>query len=208
MRRGNITPSISRGGGKKRRQTIRRKKMDDANPEPKGNNRSVARKTDYSQTLDFVSTPECATKALLEREAFWGGIHEPACGDGRMAKVLVQEYNVTASDITNRGYGGIKDYLEDDTPYDNIVTNPPYALVNQFWVHACSNTKGKVAFLCKIQFLEGKKRREMFSKYPPSRIYVFSSRVPFGEENSSNMFCHAWFVRDPHHNGDPIIKWI
>ena len=35
----------------------------------------------------------------------------------------------------------------------------------------------RLALFLKVQFLEGKKRKELFSKYPPKVIYVSSSRI-------------------------------
>ena len=57
----------------------------------------------------------------------------------------------------------------------DIVTNPPYSLAKEFVEHALdiSNDGCKVAMFLKIQFLEGKSRRELFKKYPPKTICQF-----------------------------------
>ena len=55
---------------------------------------------------DFYPTPIEATQALLDREKFTGNVLEPACGDGAMSKVLINNgYQVISSDLFDRGYG-------------------------------------------------------------------------------------------------------
>ena len=86
---------------------------------------------------NFYSTPEIFTEWLLENEEFEGLILEPACGDGRMAKVLKAEgYHVRCSDIVDRGYKPmlIRNFF-DWKVVDNIVTNPPYDLAEEFVRH-------------------------------------------------------------------------
>ena len=49
---------------------------------------------------DFCPTPEWATHALIDNEAFAGTIWEPACGDGIMVQVLERTgCPVEASDL-------------------------------------------------------------------------------------------------------------
>lgn len=61
---------------------------------------------DLRQEDDFYPTPAYVTQALLDNYRFTGEIWEPACGDGRMSKILEQYYSkVESSDLINRGYG-------------------------------------------------------------------------------------------------------
>ena len=64
----------------------------------------------------------------------------------------------------------------------------------------------------RIQFLEGKKRKLLFDKSPPSRVYVFSYRLPYlrgdEEQPETSAMCLCWFVWDKSYKGDTIIKWI
>lgn len=71
----------------------------------------------------------------------------------------------------------------------------------------------KVAMFLKLQFLEGKARKEMFSKYPPETVYVFSSRVLCAkngefEKYPSSAVAYAWFVWKKGFHGFPVIKWV
>ena len=70
----------------------------------------------------------------------------------------------------------------------------------------------KVAMFLKIQFLETKKRYELFKQYPPKKIYVFVNRVNcgkngvFGKESSA--VCYCWFVWEKGYKGKPTVDWI
>lgn len=61
---------------------------------------------------DFYPTPDWGTTALLSWVTFDGSILEPCCGDGAMAEVIkAAGYKVKASDIIDRGYGEVRDFL-------------------------------------------------------------------------------------------------
>lgn len=72
----------------------------------------------------------------------------------------------------------------------------------------------KVAMFLKLQFLEGKSRKQFFIQNPPKTVYVSSSRLicamngEFESYPSNNAICYAWFVWEKGFKGDPIIRWI
>lgn len=72
----------------------------------------------------------------------------------------------------------------------------------------------KVAMFLKLQFLEGKARRELFRKWPPKTVYVSSSRLhcamngDFEKYAKSNAIAYAWFVWVKGYTGDTVVKWI
>ena len=108
---------------------------------------------------DFYPTPPYATNALLDREKFIGNIWECACGDGAISKLLISEgYDVYSSDLIDRGFGVQHDFLKTNKKFDNIVTNPPFNLATEFTIHGLKSINNKMALLCKLSFLEGKKR--------------------------------------------------
>ena len=70
----------------------------------------------------------------------------------------------------------------------------------------------KVAMFLKLQFLEGKARRELFKKYPPKTVYVSSSRLICAkngdfESVTSSAVAYCWYVWVKGFKGDTIIKW-
>jgi hypothetical protein len=163
---------------------------------------------------DYYPTPRIATEALLGVESFEGEIWEPACGDGAISKVLEEYgYSVRSTDLIDRGYGeGNVDFLLTSDKTHNIITNPPYSLAEKFVMHSLFRTTGKVAMLCKLQFLEGGKRRAMFESTPLKSVHVFSKRIKMtrnGEKmKNGGMICFAWFVWEHGYTGEPTIKWI
>lgn len=172
---------------------------------------------------DYYATEPKATELLLEVEQFSPYIWEPACGEKHMSNVLeAHGYNVRNSDLFNRGISDIEiiDFLhatklEVDRPRD-IITNPPYKYAQEFIEKALELVEdgGKVAMFLKITFLEGKKRKELFKKYPPKVLYVSSSRLrcamngDFEKYAKSNAVAYGWFVWEKGYTGNPIIKWI
>jgi hypothetical protein len=171
----------------------------------------------YSNTrskYDFYTTPPYATEALLSVEKFEGNIWEPSCGNGAISKVLeFHNFSVISSDLIDRGYGIVnKDFLLENNIVDNIITNPPYSLAQKFVEHSLELAKYKIAFLLKLVFLEGERRKLMFQSTPLARIHVFSKRVTQLKDdlpqNNSGMMCFAWFVWDKAYFGKPTIDWI
>ena len=164
---------------------------------------------------DFYATPDIATLKLLEREKFNGSIWECACGDGAISKVLKDKgYNVYSSDLIDRNYGEeTVDFLKTNKIFDNIITNPPFKLSQEFVEHGLKSTRHKVAILNKLSFLEGVKRKPFFLRTPLKKVYVFSFRIPYlkngmnGTKRGSVM-AFAWFIFDKNYNGLPQIDWI
>lgn len=178
------------------------------------------------ESHDYYATEPKAVELLLNEETFSPYVWECACGGGHLSRVLSKRgYKVKSTDIIDRGYEGTeicdflkvtKEDIKSDFPRD-IITNPPYKYAREFVEHALdiSMDGTKVAMFLKIQFLEGKVRRELFKKYPPKVVYVSSSRLlcaKNGEfENtgaSSSAVAYAWFVWQKGFSGSPVIKWV
>lgn len=179
---------------------------------------------------DYYATPPSSVEDLLKHETFNKRIWECAVGGGHIANVLEQHgYEVYGTDIVNRGWYATNyyDFVKNQDNQEmtitkwhgDIITNPPYSLAQEFLENAMKiiDNGNKVALFLKIQFLEGTKRKEMFKKYPPKTIYVFSKRQnplrngnPLDENGKpwSSTMCFAWFVWEKGFKGSPIIKWI
>lgn len=180
--------------------------------------RGIAPDPENREANDFYPTPASGTRALLSVERFAGNIWEPACGDGAISRVLEAEgYAVSSSDLIDRGYGshGV-DFLESrgDKHVANIVTNPPFKFAQQFSERALAPTTGKVAMLCRLAWLEGAKRRQMFEATPLARVWVFSKRLTMlrggwdGGKGGGSMTAFAWFVWEHGHTGPASLGWI
>lgn len=177
---------------------------------------------------DFYATPSSAIKAILDKEILSGSILEPAAGQGHIAKILKEYYpnsEIISNDLIQREpLEGISinsdiDFLtyNPEKKFDNIITNPPFNLAQEFIEKALTIVNKKVIMFAKIQLLEGAKRFEMYRNTPLKYVYVFSKRVnPLrnGEELDekgkpwASTMCFAWFVWEKEFTGEPIIRWL
>lgn len=113
--------------------------------------------------LDYYATPPEMAEKLLELEPELKNIWECACGGGHLGKIF-EKHNLLskASDIVDRGYGEIIDFLSYEKNWNgDIVTNPPYNKAQEFVEHALDITEkgNKICMFLKLTFLEGKKRK-------------------------------------------------
>jgi len=167
---------------------------------------------------DFYATDPIAAKLLLEVEPNLNNIWECACGEGHLAKVFDSYGKLgKATDLINRGYGSVEDFLLNNEPYKNgdIVTNPPYIKAVDFVKHALNMVdNGRyVCMFLKVLFLESRSRKELFTKYPPKVIYVSSSRINCAKNGdfityNSGAIAYAWYVWTKGYKGETVIKWI
>lgn len=169
------------------------------------------------ETNDFYATSPVAIKELLKIETLSNNVWECACGLGHLAKPLVEAgYNVKSTDLIDRGFGtGGIDFLECCEQFDgDIITNPPYKYAEDFIRHAMDilPTGRRIYLLLKVQFLEGKKRRDLFEEYPPKVIYVSTSRIKHGRNGdfsrANSMMAVAWYVWEKGYTGETVIKWF
>lgn len=170
---------------------------------------------------DFYATEPSAIDDLLKVEDFAPIIWEPAVGEGHLANRLTKYgHSVYGTDIIDRGWAGteILDFLK-FTPKEeqqvDIITNPPYKYCSEFILKSleCVAPGRKVAMFLKLTTLEGQKRyEEIYSKYPPKAVYVYSKRkqcAKNGDFSGSSAVCYAWFVweKGNYQNGTRLF-WI
>lgn len=174
---------------------------------------------------DFYATPKIAVdKLFLELEKLKINlpkiIIEPSVGTGSIAIPFCEKgYSIIGFDIIDRGFPNtnVADWLTVSRPYiDNlaIVANFPYNKIQDHTEHSLSVLKdGEYLIeLAKIQFLEGKARREMFNKNPPKYVLVFSERIKClanGENTGgSSAICFCWYIFQKGFKGMPQVDWL
>ena len=174
---------------------------------------------------DFYATPKIAVdKLFLELEKLKISlpkiIIEPSVGTGSIAIPFCEKgYSIIGFDIIDRGFPNtnIFDWLTVSRPeIDNlaIVANFPYNKIQEHTEHSLSVLKdGEYLIeLAKIQFLEGKARREMFNKNPPKYVLVFSERIKClanGENTGgSSAICFCWYIFQKGFKGMPQVDWL
>lgn len=146
---------------------------------------------------DFYPTPPEVTQALVD---FLGlrpetMIWEPAAGEGHMARVLAGNgYIVTATDIKT----GV-DFMtsEIETPWEWIMTNPPFSLAEGF-IQRCAGYKKPFALLLKVHFWNAKRRLTLFRSCPPAYVLPLTWRPVFlpEERGKSPLMDFMWCVWD------------
>ncbi|MBT9174579.1 MAG: hypothetical protein DDT22_00239 [candidate division WS2 bacterium] len=167
---------------------------------------------------DYYATEPKAVRLLLEMERFEGTIWECACGEGSLSNEMIKlGYKVRSSDLINRGYGEVFDFLSVENQHTNynIITNPPYKYANEFILKAMQilEIDKKVAFFLPIRYTEGKGRKKIFLKYPPKVVYISSSRLKCAmngkfDEMTGSAVSYAWFVWEKGFTGDTKLKWF
>ena len=98
---------------------------------------------------------------------------------------------------------------------DDLITNPPYELADDFAVHAVALGVRKMALLCRLAWLEGQDRYDrLFNHKQLARVWVFSARQTLwrgddeAAENDGGMTAYAWFVFERDHNGPWSGDWL
>lgn len=169
---------------------------------------------------DFYATDPTAIDDLLSVETFSKNIWECAVGQGHLAERLKEHgYTVECTDLVDRGYPNteIVDFLKEQYSFDgDIITNPPYKYCMEFILQALDSISDghKVAMFLKLQTLEGQKRyEELYSKYPPKTVYVYSKRKNCAkngefEKYPSSAVCYAWFVWVKGEYNCTELRWL
>lgn len=168
------------------------------------------------EKFDYYATDPKAAKLLMQNEDLVN-VWECACGEGHLAKELKAK---RASDIIDRGYGEVFDFLSIENQYwdGDIVTNPPYKYAKEFIEKALTIIPrgNKVAMFLKLQFLEGKARKNLFITIPPKTLYVSSSRILCAKnadfekmrKGGGSAVAYGWFVWVKGFAGRTEIIWI
>lgn len=181
------------------------------------------------QNEDYYATSPIAIDKLIKSIDLPTNIWECACGEKHLSDRLEElNYNVFSSDLIKRRNDVEELNFLTATPKDipfysfermAIVTNPPYKYAKEFVLKALA-LLGYNELCCmflKLTFLEGKGRyKDLFSKYPPKKVLVFSKRVLCAKnadfegmkQGGGSAIAYAWFVWEKGFNGRPIIEWI
>ena len=154
---------------------------------------------------DFYETPQDVTTAIidfLERKNMIAPgclIWEPACGGGKMARVMLDRgYAVIGTDLhpITDGVRSV-DFLTGEMPCNWIITNPPFSIAEKF-IRRALELNRPCAFLLKSQFWHARSRLELFRDHPPAYVLPLTWRPDFlfgAKSGSPTMEC-IWTVWD------------
>lgn len=169
---------------------------------------------------DRYDTSPVAVRALLKVEQLPKRIWEPCCGSGNIVEVLRHAgHQVIATDISARGCpdSSVRDFLKPAPQFigkaDAIVTNPPFALAEQF-IELGLDRAPLVVVLLRLAFLESDRRTHLLDNGLLARVHVFANRLPMMHRDgwigprASSAIAFAWFVFDRHHLGAATLDRI
>lgn len=170
---------------------------------------NAGKKGGVRDPVDRYETPDSVTEALLRRISLPKTVREPACGTGRMVRVLEKwGHDVDGTDLMEDKL----DFLRETCRSEAIVTNPPYrgGLAGAFARHALKLCDGPVAMLMRTGFLHSENRFDLFDNYPPSGIFYISRRIFFfhadGTRIKGQTHDHCWVVWNC--DDAPALSWI
>jgi hypothetical protein len=122
---------------------------------------------------DFYPTPPECTVALCKRfeGLFPRVVWEPACGDGAISRVLeAWGFSVASSDLHDRGYGQDDiDFLAAPVVIFSVITNPPFALAEQF-IRKAREAGKPFAMLLKATYWHAASRHALFKETGPAYV--------------------------------------
>lgn len=156
------------------------------------------------QQRDLFQTPNYATELLMPfipSDVF--RIWECASGEDKIARVLIQNYFVYATDLSKDNINFLDvplDYHKTEG-FDAIVTNPPYSLKDKFIMKA---VEFDLPFAMLIPFAMSKFLATCFTKYgcqgivPTSRINYITP-TGLDENGGHTAYFHSfWLTRKFH----------
>lgn len=178
---------------------------------------------------DFYPTPPLATYVLCKYNRPPQNIFEPCAGKGNISVELAHNgHNVLSHDLheykdslcsINTSHNALETPKQEFA--EGVVTNPPYhkdlpRKLAEKWIQEYDYT----AMFLRLTFLEGKKRKALFTNNPPSDIIFFSDRVKFNsghvepiekKDQIGGMIAYMWIIWDKRSWNKPKnthLRWV
>ena len=170
------------------------------------------RKTNYAETLDYVPTPQWASRAF----AYYAGMDtllegasvlEPGVGGVHMAEVFAPlSKRYVGHDLKDYGrYQGelnLGDFLKNDYgdgSFDWCITNPPFTLGDAFFREMMRIASVGVVLHIRTTWLNGVNRyNDVFSQHLPEFAFIHAKNVSATQgmviRRGSNQFNHVRLV--------------
>jgi len=161
----------------------------------------------------YVEEKWCSAR-LFDVELFEGQIVDPACGWGTIVINAHEKgyEDAVGFDIVDRGFGtGAQDFLKCTETFNNIVTNPPFNLIEQFTIHAVQHSLRKTAVICPVSrlpaahWLKGLHLARVWlmtprPSMPPGHYIAAGGKVGGGRVDYAWLVFERGYVRAPHLN--------
>jgi hypothetical protein len=182
------------------------------------NRRPVAAHIWRRQADGFYVDPAWVAERLFAAEKFVGSVWDPGCGVGRVADAARRRgYKTYATDIVDRGYQHFDqtlNFLLCERPLgNNIITNPPFQICDQFLRHALKLDVNAVAMIWLARRLNA---AHWLADTPLARVYLLTPRpsmppgemIARGEKPRGGKQDFVWLVFRRDHVGPPELRWL
>lgn len=180
--------------------------------------------------LDAFYTPDDVARACVATiadDVRGRCVLEPHAGGGAFVRALLghttdvwaMDLNLQAPALAPGGAPGrmCGDFLTDlptglggawgGDPPAWIVGNPPYNEAEAHARRALTTASAGVAFLLRLAFLEGAKRRAFWREYPPAEVHVLVSRPSF-TGGGTDSAAYGWIVWRKGHVGPAHLHFL
>lgn len=179
---------------------------------------------------DWYVEPAWVDVRLFAVEQFVGGILDPACGLGRIVcAARLAGHHAVGSDLERRteGFMYALDFLSGDYPYqmlipeaggelENIVSNPPFGVADQFVKLSLERAPRKVAMLLPTKWANSMARGKWLETTPLRRVWFIGPRpsmppgpaIIAGEKPGNGTVDFSWFVWERGYRGKPELGWL
>lgn len=168
---------------------------------------------------DWYLEPSWCSARLFDEEKFHGHVHDPCCGCGRIVRsARAAGLLASGSDVKARGYGGGGVDFRTMTAITNVVSNPPFDVIEEFIRHACAVASGKVAVIYPTRRINA--AGVWLQQLPLYRVWFMTPRpsMPPGEvaldherrgkEPSGGQVDFAWLVFLRGFEGRAETRWL
>lgn len=168
---------------------------------------------------DWYVEPDWCSRRLFDVEAFSGLIYDPACGIGRIVNAALDAgYMAGAGDLVRRGplTNEVCDFLKVRPRAENIVSNPPFGIADDFTKHALDIATEKVALLLPTKWMNSASRGKWLETTPLRRVWLLAPRpsmppgpvIEAGEKPGNGTVDFAWFVWERGYGDQPELRWL
>lgn len=178
--------------------------------------------------LDAYFTPDPVARACVATLDGIAGarVWEPSAGGGAFARAAARRGAfVYASDVSptmpdaeemwahgitawRAGHDMIKGWpFASDTPPDWVIGNPPFNEAETHVRVGLATARVGGAFLLRLAFLEGAKRRGFWRSYPAAEVHVLTARPSF-TGGATDSCAYGWFVWRRPYEGPTLLRHL
>lgn len=172
--------------------------------------------------LDAYYTPDdvaLACVGTIARDIAGCTVLEPHAGGGAFVRVArICAASVIVNDVNEKAPALREELGEEGWSMDFLlgrfgdraewtIGNPPFTDAEAHVRHAIAISRVGCAFLLRLAFLEGMKRRDFWREHPAAEVHVLVSRPSF-TGGATDSAAYGWFIWRRKHVGPTILRHL